>query len=166
MGGDLVLGDGPIALRDRPGRAVGTELRGIVLRGGDGLVHRGVLQGTEQTLAGILAGIIPERLNLAMGMTRTCISRLSRLPPVWRSARRLDRRNQDFREMIFDRACLTEVINQREPTGVDESFATAPKGLERTDERHPAGWDLVRKSAGPGHNLAMVAALSPGDGPV
>jgi hypothetical protein len=51
--------------------------------------------------------------------------------------------------MISDGGCRTRVIVHREATGVDESFATATKGLWLTVVHHLADWDRCRKSAGP-----------------
>ena len=73
-------------------------------------------------------------------------------------ALRCDRPKQDFPEMIFDGGCRTEGIVHREATGVDESLATAAKGLGLTAEPLPAEWDRCRRSAGTGRDEAMVAA--------
>jgi hypothetical protein len=50
------------------------------------------------------------------------------------------------------------VIVHGDATGVDESFATAAKGLGIAVEAHPADWDRLGKRAGPIRNQQMVDA--------
>ena len=50
------------------------------------------------------------------------------------------------------------MIVHGDATGVDESFATAAKGLGVAVEAHPADWDRLGKKAGPMRNGEMVRA--------
>ncbi len=50
------------------------------------------------------------------------------------------------------------VIVHGDATGVDESFATAAKGLGVAVEAHPADWDRLGKRAGPIRNGEMIRA--------
>jgi hypothetical protein len=50
------------------------------------------------------------------------------------------------------------VIVLGDATGVDESFATAAKGVGIAVEAHPADWDGLGKRAGPIRNQGMIDA--------
>jgi hypothetical protein len=62
----------------------------------------------------------------------------------------------DILRRLRDRYGPDIVIVHGAATGVDESFATAAKGLGIATEPHPADWDRLGRMAGPIRNGEMV----------